>query len=353
MVLQIRRTVSSGPPTGLAEGQLAVEMNNANLWVGVPTSVDPSGVKLIGAQGPDGAPGAQWLQGTAAPAAGVGVVGDWFINTTNSQTYEKTAAATWTTRANLRGLQGVQGNPGNPGPQGPTGPQGPQGLPGIAAPGDAVTLQYFNQRVPDNDLPQITRIRVRNGIWWFWLDRPAPANCYLQPWRASQTPWRNGRSNSYWPNNQHQSWNFRATHFGSLQGINIPQVYIPPNTVGPWQIPQTGSYGQPQYMQAYWWWWFRPPTLTTSWRRGNVSTAYYREGATGWPTHESLGMFPPGPPRGPGKRRSMFCTWKFGTMVAHPSAFNVVRLGRMSEATVTIYRMKRTDGWWGLGMRWT
>jgi hypothetical protein len=47
--LQIHRTDSSGPPTGLAEGQLSVEMNLTPpaLWVGVPTALDPSGRKLI------------------------------------------------------------------------------------------------------------------------------------------------------------------------------------------------------------------------------------------------------------------------------------------------------------------
>jgi len=47
MALRIRRTVSSGPPTGLQEGQLAVEMGPGALWVGVPTGVDPSGRKQL------------------------------------------------------------------------------------------------------------------------------------------------------------------------------------------------------------------------------------------------------------------------------------------------------------------
>lgn len=50
MPMQIRRTASpNSPPTGLAEGQLAVGMADdpATLWVGVPTAIDPSGRKLI------------------------------------------------------------------------------------------------------------------------------------------------------------------------------------------------------------------------------------------------------------------------------------------------------------------
>lgn len=48
--IQIRRTsVANTPPTGLAEGQLAVGMADTppSLWVGVPVALDPSGRKLI------------------------------------------------------------------------------------------------------------------------------------------------------------------------------------------------------------------------------------------------------------------------------------------------------------------
>jgi hypothetical protein len=49
MAIQIKRTTTGGAPTGLQPGQLAVEMGPTPplLWVGVPTSVDPSGRKLI------------------------------------------------------------------------------------------------------------------------------------------------------------------------------------------------------------------------------------------------------------------------------------------------------------------
>lgn len=50
MPMQIRRTATlNSPPTGLAEGQLAVEMSGpvCKLWVGVPTSIDPSGRRLL------------------------------------------------------------------------------------------------------------------------------------------------------------------------------------------------------------------------------------------------------------------------------------------------------------------
>jgi hypothetical protein len=50
MVMQTRRTATpNNPPTGLAQGQLAVGMADTppSLWVGVPTTLDPSGRKLI------------------------------------------------------------------------------------------------------------------------------------------------------------------------------------------------------------------------------------------------------------------------------------------------------------------
>lgn len=50
MAMQIRRTAAiDNPPAGLAEGQLAVEMaaDPPRLWVGVPTSLDPTGRRQI------------------------------------------------------------------------------------------------------------------------------------------------------------------------------------------------------------------------------------------------------------------------------------------------------------------
>jgi hypothetical protein len=78
----------------------------------------PPGAGPAGPQGPTGATGAagsKWLSGTGAPGTGLGAVGDWFLNTTTSDAYEKTGATAWTLRVNLKGVQG---------------PQGPQGVPG-------------------------------------------------------------------------------------------------------------------------------------------------------------------------------------------------------------------------------
>lgn len=92
-----------------------------------------------GAQGPQGnpgtpgAPGAKWYTQAGAPAAGTGIVGDFGLDSTTGDYYEKTAASTWTFRGNIRGpqgiqgIQGIQGVKGDTGAQGATGAQGPQG----------------------------------------------------------------------------------------------------------------------------------------------------------------------------------------------------------------------------------
>lgn len=80
-----------------------------------------------GTQGPQGTPGAKWLSGASAPAAGLGVVGDWYLNTTTSDAYEKTGGSAWTLRVNIKGAPGATGSQG---PQGATGSQGPQGVKG-------------------------------------------------------------------------------------------------------------------------------------------------------------------------------------------------------------------------------
>lgn len=54
--------------------------------------------------------------GSGAPAGGLGVVGDLYIDSVAPNTlYLKTAVSTWTSQGNLQGAQGIQGIQGNPG----------------------------------------------------------------------------------------------------------------------------------------------------------------------------------------------------------------------------------------------
>lgn len=81
----------------------------------------------IGAQGPAGVAGSKMHNVTGAPATSLGVIGDWALNTSNGDVYEKTASATWTKRGNFKGSTGEQGPAGAQGPKGDTGATGPQG----------------------------------------------------------------------------------------------------------------------------------------------------------------------------------------------------------------------------------
>lgn len=77
-----------------------------------------------GSAGAAGTNGAKWLQAAGAPAGGTGVVGDWYINTTNFDIYEKTGVSTWTARGNIKGATGTNGADGAAGANGTNGTNG-------------------------------------------------------------------------------------------------------------------------------------------------------------------------------------------------------------------------------------
>lgn len=65
-----------------------------------------------GADGSDGIDGTKWLGGASAPSSGIGVVGDWYFNTTTSDVYLKTGVSTWTLQVNIKGVPGTNGTDG-------------------------------------------------------------------------------------------------------------------------------------------------------------------------------------------------------------------------------------------------
>ena len=74
---------------------------------GPPGPPGPPGTNgTNGTNGANGAPGARIFQGTANPAASLGNIGDWHINTATWDMREKTTATAWTVRLNIRGAQG-------------------------------------------------------------------------------------------------------------------------------------------------------------------------------------------------------------------------------------------------------
>jgi hypothetical protein len=72
----------------------------------------------------------QWRYGATAPAAALGNIGDFYLNTATGDVHYKSAASTWTLTGNIKGPQGnlgATGATGAAGPAGVAGAQGPQG----------------------------------------------------------------------------------------------------------------------------------------------------------------------------------------------------------------------------------
>ncbi|MBD3239148.1 MAG: hypothetical protein GF331_01075, partial [Chitinivibrionales bacterium] len=91
---------------------------------------------------------AKWHSGTAAPDAGLGKDGDYYLNTATGDVSAKSGGA-WIVAMNVvgdtgpqgdqgpagpQGAQGPKGDKGDTGDQGPQGPAGPQGEQGLAGP---------------------------------------------------------------------------------------------------------------------------------------------------------------------------------------------------------------------------
>lgn len=120
-----------------------------------------------GPEGPQGPQGSLWSTGAGVPSAGTGVVGDFYLNTTNGDVYEKTGASTWTLRDNLTGPAGAVGATGPTGPTGATGPQGIQGNAGPTGPTGSSGLDggikyTFSQTTTDAD-PGSGTMRFNNA----------------------------------------------------------------------------------------------------------------------------------------------------------------------------------------------
>ena len=126
--------VDSGVPSnsGGANGDIYIDDTNGDLyekdagvWYYEGNIRGPQGVQgpvgAVGATGPAGTNGATIRSGSGAPAGGLGVVGDYYINTANGDFYEKTGTSTWTLRVNLTGPAGTNGTNGTNGQGVPTG----------------------------------------------------------------------------------------------------------------------------------------------------------------------------------------------------------------------------------------
>jgi hypothetical protein len=108
-------------------------VDNGNWW-SWPVSYDSSNgatpnnnADTIGSLETQGSQIEEWHSGSGAPAAGLGKVGDWYLDTASGDVYEKVAASSWALQANIKGATGPAGPAG---PSGATGAQGPQGATG-------------------------------------------------------------------------------------------------------------------------------------------------------------------------------------------------------------------------------
>jgi hypothetical protein len=118
---------------------------------------------IKGAPGTNGTAGEKWFTGSGAPAGNLAgsAVGDWYLNSTNGDFYEKTLTSTWTLRGNLKGPQGATGSTGStgaPGSTGATGPAGPTGPAGLASGFDLLYRGRGagSQSIPTNVVTAIT-----------------------------------------------------------------------------------------------------------------------------------------------------------------------------------------------------
>lgn len=108
-----------------------------------------SGTSLIGPTGPTGTTGTAGhtvLNGSGAPSGGLGVDGDFYLNTANSSLYGPKASGSWGSGTSLIGATGPTGSTGATGPTGvgATGATGPTGAAGTDGRNSGVKYTYSN-----------------------------------------------------------------------------------------------------------------------------------------------------------------------------------------------------------------
>lgn len=85
---------------------------------GIQGPAGPTGADgAAGASGVDGAAGSVWRSGVGSPSNGLGVDGDYYLNTSNGDVYLK-AAGTYTVQTNIKGAAGATGATGAAGTPG-------------------------------------------------------------------------------------------------------------------------------------------------------------------------------------------------------------------------------------------
>jgi hypothetical protein len=139
--------IGSGIPTSVGDSGDYFLDTTSRILYGPKLGLWPAtGTSFMGAQGPQGPQGAVGPAGPAGaqgqngtkiytglgtPPAGLGVLGDFYLQMNGKLLYGPKTAAGWASGDTLKGRRGPQGPQG---PQGPSGPQGVQGAPGQQGP---------------------------------------------------------------------------------------------------------------------------------------------------------------------------------------------------------------------------
>jgi hypothetical protein len=128
---------------------------------------------LVGPQGNPGASGTAgsvWRDGAGAPSNGLGVNGDYYLNSTNGDVYYK-SAGTYSVVANIKG---IQGNPGL------NGADGADGADGLGVPAGGTTGQVLAKASnADNDTEWIDP--ATGGGAGLWIGDTAPVDTATYP----------------------------------------------------------------------------------------------------------------------------------------------------------------------------
>jgi hypothetical protein len=139
-VIQLRRDTAANWTSAnpvLAAGEVGYDSTNNKIKIGNGTSTWTVLSYASGEAGPAGADGKTLLNGSGAPSAGLGINGDFYIDTTSDEIYGPKTAGAWGAATSIIGPTGVAGPTGatgNVGATGPTGPVGPVGETGPAGP---------------------------------------------------------------------------------------------------------------------------------------------------------------------------------------------------------------------------
>jgi hypothetical protein len=191
---------------------------------------------IQGPVGPPGTPGNTVLYGTTDPTTGIGVSGNFYINTTSHFMFGPKTTV-WPAGTSLVGPQGIQGVAG------PTGPQGSQGVPGNTG-ADGNTVLY-GAGAPSNVLGVNGNFYINTTTNFIYGPKAAgawPAGTSLVGPQGPQGI--QGNTGSTGPHGTRGSlWYEGAGAPGTIAGVLAGDVYL--NTTNGDVYSYTTSWGSP------------------------------------------------------------------------------------------------------------